>query len=93
VNYEELAAFVAAIPRLPRYTLHAHPLVIELLSQTMGPSKEYTVLDEIQAASLTGMDIFAEPDWPAGRYEMRKDGKVIHEGTSQPSLANLKETE
>jgi hypothetical protein len=77
LSYAGLVEFMAAMPRLPRYTLHADPLAIELLKQVITP-RAYTVFDEMQ--SITGIDIFPEYGWEPGRYELRKDDEVIKEG-------------
>jgi hypothetical protein len=80
LDYGELAAHMARVGVIPRYTLHAHPSVITELRNRVGPSGERTVLDDMHAASLTGIDVFPERDWEPGRYELRKNGVVTLEG-------------
>jgi hypothetical protein len=80
LSFSEITDLMGLTPRVPRYTLHAHPLAIELLKAVIGPSQEYTALDDLNRL-VGGIDIYSEPAWTPGRYELRKDGEVTLEGT------------
>ena len=77
-----IARLMQSVGVLPRYTLHAHPSVITALKNLVGPSGEYTAFDDLlRLYPLTGIDVFPEEGWEAGRYELRKNGEVRREGT------------
>lgn len=80
--YEPLliAALARSHPLAPRYTLHAHPSVIEALANIIGPSGERTIADDLQLAFLGDIDVFPEADWAPGAYELRRNGVVALTG-------------
>ena len=80
LTYDELARFAAAMPKVPRYTLHAHPSVIEALVNIIGPSGERAIADDLQfqpSWNPGDIDVFPEADWAPGAYELRRNGVVI----------------
>lgn len=82
LSYEDLTEYMKRVGVIPRYTLHAHPSVIAALKAAIGPSGEYTALDDLQRLyPLTGIDVFPEEEWEGGRYELRKNGVTCMFGT------------
>lgn len=78
LSYEGLVALAAKTGVRPRYTLHAHPFVIEALKARFpGPDP---VPSPFPPDMFGSIDVFPEQDWARGRYELRRNGIMIMTG-------------
>jgi hypothetical protein len=78
LTYDELAALVVDTPTLPRYELHCCPNVLRwlrVLGEPVGTDFPY-----LGTAGLPGIEIFAEPGFEFGVWELRQDNEVIKNG-------------
>lgn len=80
LTYDELAAFMEKMPRIPRYELHCGSDVQRWLQRfgaaTVGLAFPYFEVPSM----LGGIPVYPEPDFEPGRWEIRQDGEVIKEG-------------
>ena len=77
---KQMSELLAAVPRMPRRTLHCHPAVTITLLAEAPPKPEPSFMDLGRIGDLCGIDVYEDPDMLPGYWEIREDGKTFNFG-------------
>ncbi len=79
MNYDELAAFVQTMPRIPQRELWCHPLVVEALK---WDTLHHPVRREPLARwyDFNQIPVFTDDTYAPGQWKIFEDGELKDEG-------------
>jgi hypothetical protein len=81
VNYDELAALVNSMPRIPRRELRCHPVVVmQLREEARWTGSRHTYLWKVY--DLLACPVFTDPAMDCGAWEVCENDVVVASGNT-----------
>ena len=81
MNYDELAALVGSLPRIPKREIKCHPSVVVALRESSGPVSAVTAFGFVDMPrDLLFFPIFEDDTLTWGEWYLREDDEVVASG-------------